>query len=113
MQHSRRIVVSAAFAGSIAVTAIGARSSLSEATAAVADVILATCHDSVACIRLVNAGTGVVISAEALKMTQSSARTDLTMAGLDDVTHYAGGVVGVNKTHVPGGKNTAAAVVGC
>ncbi len=112
MHHSHRITVSVAFAGAIAVTVMGARSSLSAATTAVANVISATCHDSVACVHLVNAGTGVVISAEALKNHAIVGTTDLTQTGLGDAAHYVGGVVGVNKTHVPGGKNTSAAVVG-
>ena len=112
MQHSRRIAVSLALTGATAITLFGVRSSLSAATTAVANVISATCHDSVACVRLFNAGTGVVISAEAPKNNAIVGTTDLTQTGIDDLTHYAGGVVGVNKTHIPGGKNTAAAVVG-
>jgi hypothetical protein len=112
MPYSHRIAVSVAFAGAIAATVVGARSSLSAATAAVANIVSATCHDSVACIHLVNASTGVVVSAEALKNNAIVGTTDLSQTGLGDVTHYVGGVVGVNKTLVPGGKDTAAAVVG-
>jgi hypothetical protein len=67
MQHSHRIIVSVALACAsvTAVTLSGIRSSLSAATTTVPNVISGTCHDAAACIRLVNAGNGVAISAEA------------------------------------------------
>jgi hypothetical protein len=99
MQHSHRIAVSLALVAATAttITIIGARSPLSAAAAAVPNVISHTCHDPVACIQLLNAGSGVVISAEAPKNYALVGTTDQSQTGLPDATHNVGGVVGATN----------------